>query len=153
MLLRDYKTSDCPAMAQLFFDTVHEINAKDYTKKQLDVWATGSVDLEEWNLSFLEHNTLVAEMDGKIAGFADMDHTGYLDRLFVHKDYQGIGIATALVKELELRAKEAGISRFETYASITAKRFFEKQGYMVEAENQVIRKGIMLVNYKMLKDC
>jgi len=80
-MLREYKPSDCPFMSKLFYDTVHTVNARDYTNEQLDVWATGAVDLEKWDRSFLEHDTLVAEIDGEIVGFADMDKTGYLDRL------------------------------------------------------------------------
>ena len=151
MKLREYKPSDCAFMAKLFYDTVHTVNAKDYTNEQLDAWATGSVDLKAWNLSFAAHNTLIAEIDGKIAGFADMDKTGCLDKLYIHKEYQRRGIAAALVNELERRARQAGLSRFETYASITAKPFFEKQGYLVETKNEVMRNGIILVNYKMTK--
>lgn len=151
MTFREYKSSDCASMATLFYDTVHTVNAKDYTNEQLDAWATGIVDLEAWNRSFLEHHTLIAEIDGTIVGFADMDNTGYLDRLFVHKDFQHSGIAYALITELEKRARCDGLSRFETYASITAKPFFEKQGYVVEKENEAIRNGIILLNYKMVK--
>lgn len=151
MILRKYRPSDCADMAKLFYDTVHKINAKDYSNEQLDAWASGNINLEAWDASFLEHNTFVAEIDGNIVGFADMDNTGYLDRLFVHKDFQSMGIATALVNELEQSARASGIFRFETYASITARPFFEKRGYIVEFENQVIRKGITLVNYKMVK--
>ena len=152
MVIRKYTPGDCAVLARLFYDTVHTVNAADYTEEQLNAWATGIVDLEAWNNSFLSHNTLVAEENGEIVGFADMDHNGYLDRLYVHKDHQRRGIATALVKELELLAQKAGVSRFETYASITAKPFFEKQGYKAVAENKVIRNGIELVNYKMVKD-
>ena len=53
MMIREYKPSDCSFMSKLFYDTVHTVNAKDYTKEQLDAWATGTVDLEEWNRSFL----------------------------------------------------------------------------------------------------
>ena len=60
MLLREYITSDCEQLAKLFFQTVHSVNAKDYTKEQLDVWATGTVDLKEWDKSFLKHHTIVA---------------------------------------------------------------------------------------------
>ena len=151
MKLREYKPSDLAIMTKLFYDTVHTINAKDYTNEQLDVWATGNIDLAAWNCSFLEHNTLIAEIDVKIVGFADMDKAGYLDRLYVHKDFQHEGIATALVNELEQLARKASVFNFETYSSITAKCFFEKQGYVVEAENKVIRNGITLVNYKMVK--
>jgi len=152
-MLREYKPSDCPFMSKLFYDTVHTVNARDYTNEQLDVWATGAVDLEKWDRSFLEHDTLVAEIDGEIVGFADMDKTGYLDRLYVHKDFQGMGIATALLYELERRAQKTNLSYIETYASITAKPFFEKQGYTAAIENKVIRNNITLINYKMTKHC
>lgn len=151
MIIRDYKPSDCTNMAKLFYDTVHTINAKHYTNEQLDAWATGNIDLEAWNCSFLEHDTLIAEVHGKVVGFADMDKKGYIDRLYVHKNYQRIGISTALVNELEQRARKAGVFNFETYASITAKPFFEKQGYSVVIENKVIRNGTELINYKMIK--
>lgn len=151
MLLRKYQSSDCPVLAQLFYDTIHAINAKDYTQAQLDAWATGSVDLSAWDNSFLKHNTLIAEINGIIAGFGDMDDSGYLDRLFVHKDYQGRGIASAIVKALELAALKQNIFNFTTHASITARPFFEKQGYQILRENTVIRKGVLLNNFIMSK--
>ncbi|WP_196598024.1 GNAT family N-acetyltransferase [Pectinatus frisingensis] len=154
MIIREYRPADCPLLAQLFYDTVHTVNAKDYAEDQLDAWATGDVDLEEWNRSFLTHTALVAVWDGVVAvvaGFADMDRNGYLDRLFVHKDYQGKGLATALVKELERRAIDKNVVSFETYTSITAKPFFEKLGYSVQAENITIRGDISLSNFQMTK--
>lgn len=35
MELRKYKPTDCPALAELFFNAVHTINAKNYTKPSL----------------------------------------------------------------------------------------------------------------------
>lgn len=55
MDIRQYQQSDCKELTELFYNTVHTVNAKDYTKKQLDVWATGQVDLEKWDLSLQEH--------------------------------------------------------------------------------------------------
>lgn len=37
MIVRKYQSLDCEEMAQLFYDTVHTINRKDYSKEQLDV--------------------------------------------------------------------------------------------------------------------
>ena len=45
MQLREYQPSDCAQMAELFYQTVHSVNAKDYTKEQLNARATGEVDL------------------------------------------------------------------------------------------------------------
>ena len=52
MQIRKYRPSDCRELAELFYDTVHTVNAGDYTKEQLDAWATGHVDLEAWDRSF-----------------------------------------------------------------------------------------------------
>ena len=151
MKIRKYKTADCAEIADLFFETIHTINAKDYTKTQLDVWANSKIDRVAWDNSFLEHNTLVAEENNIIVGFGDMNNNGYFDRLFVHKDYQGKGIATAIITELERLAQIHGIFAFSTHASITAKPFFEKHGYHVVRENKVIRNGVVLTNFIMEK--
>ena len=148
MTLRDYCKTDCTELARLFYDTVHTVNAKDYSRAQLDAWATGEVNLEAWNKSFQAHNTVVAEMDGQIVGFGDMDETGYLDRLYVHKDYQRRGVATAICDALEQNTKAA---EFTTHASITARPFFEKRGYTVVKVQQVERRGILLTNFVMKK--
>lgn len=148
MLIRAYQSSDCTEMAELFYSTVHIVNAKDYTDEQLNVWATGQVDMEKWNQSFLKNFTIVA-VEGKIiVGFGDIDGTGYLDRLYVHKDYQGKGIATAICSELEGKVQQTIV----THASITARPFFEKRGYKVLREQQIERQGIFLTNYIMEKE-
>ncbi len=120
MEIRRYQQSDCKELAELFYNTVHTVNAKDYTKEQLNVWATGKVDLEKWNQSLQEHYSVVAVDDKIIVGFGDIDKTGYLDRLFVHSDYQGKGVATAICNQLE-QVVQGGII---THASITARPFF-----------------------------
>ena len=148
MVLRPYAPSDCQALAELFHHTVHTVNAGDYTPEQLDAWSPGAVDLEGWNRSFLEHHTLVAEESGRIVGFGDMDGTGYLDRLYVHKDCQGRGIASAICEALERAADTAGLT---THASITARPFFDKRGWQVVKEQQVERRGVLLTNYIMKK--
>ena len=148
MIIRKYESSDCKEMAELFFNTVHSVNVKDYTKQQLDAWVSGQVDLEKWDQSFQEHFSIVAVENDIIVGFGDIDKTGYLDRLYVHKNYQGKGIATVICDQLESKVKENII----THASITAKPFFEKRGYKVVKEQQVERNGIFLKNYIMEKE-
>ena len=146
MFIRRYEESDCKYLAELFYNTVHSINAKDYRPEQLNVWATGNVDLEKWNKSLLSHFSVVAVENGIIVGFGDIDSTGYLVRLYVHKDYQNQGIATAICDELECNFNE---SKVTTHASITARPFFEKRGYKVIKKQNVKRSGVVLQNYIM----
>ena len=120
-VLRPYRPSDCPVLARLFYQTVHTVCARDYAPAQLDAWADGRPDLAAWDASFRAHTTLVAEWDGVIVGFADLADGGYLDRLYVHRDYQGRGIATALCDALP--------GARLTHASLTARPFFECRGW------------------------
>lgn len=148
MIIRHYLPGDCRELADLFYNTVHTINAKDYTREQLDAWASGQVDLSEWNQTFLEHYTLVAIENGMIVGFGDIDSTGYLDHLFVHKDYQGKGVGTAICSRLE----QTDSGKVFTQSSVTAKGFFTKRGYAVVKEQQVERLGVWLSNFVMEKE-
>lgn len=150
--LRPYRNSDCEAVVRLFTETIHSVNAGDYTPEQLDAWAPAQQDLARWDNSLAAHDTLVAELEGELVGFADMDGSGYFDRLYVHKSHQGQGIASLLAGELERQALERGITRFVTDASITARPFFERRGYRVVQEQSVDRAGVQLTNYRMEKD-
>ena len=76
-----------------------------------------------------------------IIGFADLAEDGYLDRLYVHRDWQGRGVATALCDALP----DARL----THASLTARPFFEKRGWHVVREQQVERRGVRLTNFVM----
>lgn len=149
MWIRRYEPGDLWQVTALFYDTVHTVNAADYSPEQLDAWADGAPDLDRWNGSLLAHHSLVA-VEGRdlIVGFGDIDGTGYLDRLYVHKDRQGLGIATALCDRLE-RAVDAPV--LTTHASITARPFFEGRGYRVLREQRVERHGVQMTNYVMEK--
>ena len=146
MEIRKYKPSDCNEIADLFYNTVHCINAKDYTEEQLNVWATGNIDIDEWNKSFLKNYTVIVREKGIIIGFGDIDDEGYLNRLYVHKDYQGIGVATAICDRLE---KKYEVEHIKTHASISAKIFFEKRGYRVIKKQFIERGDVKLINYIM----
>ncbi len=151
MYIRKYKETDIEEIAALFYDTVHHINTKDYTEEQVNVWASGDIDKAAWNRSFLVHYSIVVVEKGILLGFGDIDNTGYLDRLFVHKDFQGKGVATCICNELEKHIREQGVGKMVTHASITARPFFEKFGFRVIKEQQVERKGIRLTNFIMEK--
>ena len=142
LTVRPYRPSDCPILAELFYQTVHGVCGRDYTPQQLDAWADGQVNLAAWDASFQAHTTLVAEWDGVIVGFADLADGGYLDRLYVHRDYQRRGIAAALCDGLP--------GARLTHASLTARPFFERRGWRVEREQQVERHGVKLTNFVMV---
>ena len=148
MVIRPYRSQDCPTLAQIYYETIHTVNAADYTQAQLDAWATGNVDLTAWDAYFLERHSFVAEIDGKIVGFSDMDSTGYLGRLYVHKDHQGQGIGKALCDAAE---QAVSVPRYTLHSSVTAKPFYEKRGYRTVEMRQMPRKDQFITIYVMEK--
>ena len=147
-MIRRYKTSDCKALADLFQLTVRTTNAKDYSTEQIDAWVGDRIDFQEWDESLRSCFTVVAELGGAVAGFGDIDGTGYLDRLFVHPDYQHQGIATAICDVLE-KSLPATVPFVTVHASITARGFFEQRGYTVVSRQAACRGGVALEYYAM----
>ena len=154
MNIRRFRDSDIEAIEGLFFDTVHTVNLGDYTKAQVDAWAPEHLRPERrHNLgeSLREHISYVAEIGSAIVGFGDLRQSGYLDRLFTHKDHQRQGIATALADVLEMEAKALDLTAVTTDASITARPFFEHRGYQLVRAQTIERFGVELQNFHMVK--
>ncbi|EDL66321.1 GNAT family N-acetyltransferase [Bacillus sp. SG-1] len=154
MNITEINTHDIDEILTLFYETVHNVNARDYSQDQLEAWVSKR-DINEmrerWIRSFDENFSYKAIAKAKIVGFADMDSSGLLDRLYVHKDYQGQGVASALLNKLEVAARKNDIQDLETFASITAKPFFENKGFQVIFSQKVLKRGVELTNYKMVK--
>lgn len=148
MLIKSYEKEFFIDICTLFYETVHSVNAGDYSESQLEAWAPKDNDYSHLKTALEKNWTLVAIEDGVIIGFADIEDTGYLDHLFVHKDYQGKGVATALCNEIEAKGN---FNEIETYASITALPFFEKRGYKVVREQIVEIRGEKLKNHVIRK--
>lgn len=148
MKIRPYHAEDCPVLLELFRGTVYNVNSRDYSPEQVAAWV-GCVDPARWAVTLAEHVTLVAEIDGVVVEFGDIvPETGYLDRLYVHCDYQRRGIAAALCDRLEPLSRTG-----EVYSdvSVTAEPFFAARGYQVVRRQLVERCGVLLPNCKMLR--
>jgi len=143
--------SDLDTIIQLFSDTIGVVNAKDYSAEQIRVWKGGASKKEKWLKKISEQYFLIAEIDNRLAGFGSITHDGYLDFMYVSKDHQGRGVASEIYNSLEKFAVEKRIDKIVSDVSITAKPFFEKQGFELLQEQQVAIDGVKLRNYKMQK--
>lgn len=148
--LRDYTPADLDDLLALFYETVHTVNARDYSSVQRSAWAPMAPDRDAWAARLAGNRTLVMQDgDGTIVGFGSMNPArGLLDHLFVHACYQRQGFGTLLCEALELLSLSAVIT---TYASVTAEPFFAARGYQVVCRRQVERRGVLLVQAVMEK--
>lgn len=138
--------SDSHEIGKMYFDTVNAINSKDYSKEKIDVWSASGKKYDKWEKKISEQYFLVAEIDNIITGISSIDKTGYLDFMYVHKDYQRMGIAQTLLNEIEKKAAEQKNSEIWAYVSITADPFFKKNGYEFAGEKIIIMQGVEFVD-------
>ncbi len=124
-------------MLQLFRDTVHRVNCRDYTPSQIAAWAPIDNPSDPWCARFEGRIAFVAEIDALPVGFVDMTPSGPLDRLFVSADYQRKGIGRHLVEAVIESANSLSLKSITTEASITAKPFFLSKGCAVVKEQTV----------------
>ncbi|MBN3876140.1 MULTISPECIES: GNAT family N-acetyltransferase [unclassified Nostoc] len=151
MRIRIYEIADTKEIMKLFYDTIHEVNIRDYTEEQVAAWAPANMDIEVWIKSLGSKFTYVAEED-KIIGFGELEANGHIDRFYCHKDFQRKGVGKKILEQIELKAKSLGVEKLFTEASITAKPFFESQGFIVIKKQEVERRGQKLINFVMEKD-
>lgn len=148
--VRNYRPEDVEALANIFFNTIHRINIEHYTEEQVDVWAPrSSLETEGWAKKFSRTNPIIALAGDKIVGFAEFEPNGHIDCFYCHHEWIGKGVGSALMSEILTRAKSSNIDRIFSEVSITARPFFEKQGFAVLTEQKVVRNGIELTNFKM----
>src|SRR5215208_8380759 len=83
--IRYYEAGDASEIVRLFFETVRSVNRADYSDEQLEAWAPGVPDSEEWHARMAGRRTLVAEEGGEVVGFAELEYDGRLDMLYVRK--------------------------------------------------------------------
>jgi putative acetyltransferase len=153
MNIRIAQPTDVDAIRQLFQETIETINQKDYNPAQIRIWAAGAQRIANWQKKVQEQYFVVAEKGDIMVGFASIERNGYIDFMYIHKNYQNQGIARSLLKELESKAESLSLTKVWANVSITARPFFKKQGFQItnlsiksleniEFENAVMEKSI-----------
>src|SRR3990167_9726199 len=123
--IKPYNKTDAPLLASIYFHTIHKINAKDYSSDQLDAWApSSSLETEGWMRKWEKLPPIVAMIDDKVVGFAEFEDNGHIDCFYCHHEYQGCGVGSALIKEIEVRARSNKLNNIFAEVSITARPFF-----------------------------
>lgn len=150
-LIRKGRLNDLAEMQKLFVDTIKIVCCADYNEEQIEVWTSSIEHEQRWNDIMLNQVVFIALSDEKIVGFSSLGNMNYIDLLYVHKDYQGQGIAFQLYMAIEEQAVQLKQKELNSDVSKTARPFFEKMGFIVVGEQIVLRQNIELTNFKMKK--
>lgn len=151
--IRPYCLADAADTLAIFLAAVTETASSDYTPEQIQAWARPEErDLSTWHAAMQGRNSYVATVNGEPAGFSDVDPQGYVDMMFVAPRYPRHGVAKQLLGHVEAKAREERLTELTAHVSITARPFFERHGFVVEAEQHPVMVGVQLTNYLMKKN-
>ncbi|ODB34651.1 acetyltransferase [Pseudoalteromonas sp. BMB] len=152
IIIRQFQSGEEAELRKLMFDTIRSVNIQHYSNSQVNAWAHSDVVDKGWQDRLRSNQPLVAVLNGKIVGFADIQTDGLIDHFFCHAEHQGQGIGKALMLALLEHSKITNTTRLFSHVSKTAKPFFEHFGFQVIKEQQVKVRGEVLTNYLMEKD-
>lgn len=147
--IRPIRDGEREVIATIFTRAVHEIACRDYDAAQLKAWAPGNI--AGFVARHSAYDAIVAECDGTVAGFSDLNADGYIDMLYVSPDFQRRGVARALLVHIEAQARQTSITRLHVRASLTARPVFERHGFMVAEPLIVELAGQHFQTYVMEK--
>ncbi|MGK3495494.1 GNAT family N-acetyltransferase, partial [Citrobacter youngae] len=79
MKIRRFKNGDEISLLSVFLSSVHTLASHYYTHEQIDAWAPSDIDPDHWTNRMRALRPFVVEVDGEIAGYADVQPNGYID--------------------------------------------------------------------------
>lgn len=150
--LRPFLPADAATLAALFRASVEALAAEDYDEDQRAAWISAADDEEAFAAGLANALTIVALVDGEIAGFASLKDNTDFDMLYVRPDLARRGVGSALAEAIEKLAGARGTKTLSVDASDAARDFFAARGYVAKTRNTKTIAGQWLGNTTMTKE-
>lgn len=152
-MVRTYQDGDHLFIGRIYHEAIHRLACRDYTTEQLRAWAGTKGNHGDWSRDWKARcerkRPWVKVLDGRIAGFIELDPDGHIDCAFVDPEYAGQGVMDEIMAGVKCEAVRLGLPRLFAEVSITARKFFERQGFVWVRDNVAVIHGIGLANFIM----
>jgi putative acetyltransferase len=134
------------ALFKVYHSAIHLVASCDYSPDQIQAWAPGDLDAALWATRIRGINPFVAELNGELVGYADLQANGYIDHFFVSGHHPRRGIGSFLMKHLLKEAYLVGLTELTSDVSRTAQAFYEKFDFVVVEQRYPEVRGVVIPN-------
>jgi len=136
---RRASAADAEEVLDIKREAIEELEHWQYSPEQVEVWAPKESYVDTFEQAIEDDRFIVhvAEQDGTLIGYGALNVLDErIDAIYVRPDHHGKGVATAMLKQLELSAKFQDIEVLDIMAAINAVPFYKSVGYW-ELEDEV----------------
>lgn len=151
-MVRRFAVGEEAALFEVYHSAIHELASRDYAPEQVEAWAPRDLDPALWARRIQDINPFVVELGGRLVAYGDIQGNGYIDHFFVSGAHAGRGLGTLLMKHILAEARSLGVSQLTSDVSLTAQGFFERFGFRVVEQRQVVSRGSVIRNALMRMD-
>ncbi len=140
MRVRDATTDDAEAIRAVHAESITELGREGYDERQVTAWAEGCESAEY--AAAIEADAgafVVAEDEDDVVAFGTVrfeppeEHAAAVESevtgVYVHPSVARTGVGSAVLAELERRAREQATRTLGLSASLNAVPFYESRGY------------------------
>jgi len=140
--VRRYRKGEEETLRQLCRDTTLLVNLKEYGPELVQKWVARLRNNSTWVEHVKNRNPFVAEIAGKIVGFAEFTDTGRIGAFYSHHEWQQKNVGSTLLETIEAEAQKLEIESIWVESSLSASKFFERKGFEVVEDREVFTEDI-----------
>jgi putative acetyltransferase len=121
--------ADADAVWGVHTSSIRALCAGWYSEQEITVWI-GRLDADGYRRAMQTHVMVVAERDGAVVGFGELDPLGgEIVAIYVVPTAAGTGVGSTLLAHLEETARAAGHARLTLCASLNGEAFYARRGW------------------------
>jgi len=151
LVLRPARPEDVPAMSRVLIASITDLCAADHENDpaKLAAWTRNkTVEGIGAMLANPDMRILVAERDGSVLAVGAVTRSGEIALNYIDPAARFQGISKAMLSGLEAALVALGFSEGRLEATITARRFYERAGWIADGPQA---RGRMVNGYPMRK--
>lgn len=150
--IRTAVVEDASDLYAVFADSIRMLTCEQYTPRQQVAWIQSAGPEYFRSLIALDQYAVWVGLDatGQVAGFAVLHHDD-LSYLYVRPASARRGLGTCLLRKAEMAAVGQGIATLHLRSSLTARPFYERNGYRTVEEVVLYRQGVAIPTVVMYK--
>jgi putative acetyltransferase len=151
MQIRPFKIEDLEAVVQVYRESVRRFAPSRYTPMQIEAWTRYPTDMNEFGERMLKGCTLVAEEDGFIHAFGQLEPCDFFSFLYTDGKSKTKNLGSLIYDVLETKAYADGVVDLYTEVGSFGRLFGERRGYVVYETFNLTHFGVELEWYRMKK--